>query len=56
MQYSIVNYSELENYAFRIDAEYYHPIFLEEDKRINKYFSRPLGEMSFITDGQHGLP
>lgn len=37
MQYSIVNYSELDNIAFRIDAEFYHPLFIKFQKFLEKF-------------------
>ena len=55
MQYSVVNYKTVkENSDFRIDADYYHPIYLREDSLVAKFKKIPLSEFSFITDGQHG--
>lgn len=39
MQYSIVNLSEVkENYDFRIDAEFYHPFYIKNSKKVNNDF------------------
>ena len=55
MQYSVVNYKSVkENSDFRIDADYYHPVYLREDYLVSKFQNVPLGEFTFITDGQHG--
>lgn len=54
MQCSIVNYSNLDTYTFRLDAEYYKPLFLYEDKKLSKFTQKYLGDIAFITDGQHG--
>lgn len=53
MQYSIVMKNQL-NEDFRLDAEYFQPIYLHEDKYVNESTSKPLGEIASITDGQHG--
>ncbi|MEW6408146.1 MAG: restriction endonuclease subunit S [Patescibacteria group bacterium] len=55
MQYSVVNYKTVkENSDFRIDAEYFHPVYLRDDLLVAKFQNMPLGEFAFITDGQHG--
>jgi len=55
MQYSVVNYKTVkENSDFRIDADYYHPVYLREDYLVAKFKNIPLSEFAFITDGQHG--
>lgn len=56
MQYSIVNLSEVkQNSDFRIDAEYYHPLFLEMEKNIKKHKYDTIGNyIDLITDGKHG--
>ncbi|HPG29525.1 MAG TPA: restriction endonuclease subunit S [bacterium] len=54
MKYSIVNFSKLETYALRIDAEYYKPQYLKDDEFVSHYQQRKLGDCTFITDGQHG--
>lgn len=53
MQISIVMKKQL-NDEFRIDAEYFQPIYLHEDKYLNTNTSVHLGDIAFITDGQHG--
>ena len=50
---SIIQKSQLEG-ATRLDAEYYQPEYLEIEERIKKLKTFVLGEISFITDGQHG--
>lgn len=38
MQYSVVNYKTVkENSDFRIDAEYYHPEFLLNEKLLRRH-------------------
>lgn len=55
MQYSVVNYKTVkENSDFRIDADYYHPVYLKQDYLVAKYKNISLSEFAFITDGQHG--
>lgn len=45
MQYSIVNYKTAkENSDFRIDADYYHSVYLKEDNLVSKYKKISLGE------------
>lgn len=39
---------------FRFDADYYKPKYLNEDHLLSKFTQIKLGEVSFITDGQHG--
>lgn len=38
----------------RLDAEYYHPKYIEVYKKIEQLENVILGNVSFITDGQHG--
>ena len=38
----------------RLDAEYYRPAFLQADSQMHQYPSIFLGDIAFITDGQHG--
>jgi restriction endonuclease S subunit len=42
------------NKEFRADAEYHQKRYLREDIQRKKYSNVPLGEIAFITDGQHG--
>jgi len=37
MQYSIVNFSNLESISFRLDAEYYKPTYIETEGSIKKH-------------------
>ena len=53
MVYSIIQKSQLEG-AQRLDAEYYQPEYLEFSKRLINLNGVPLGNVAFITDGQHG--
>jgi restriction endonuclease S subunit len=52
MQYSIVNYKTIkENFDFRIDADYYMPIFLSNEQKIHNTKWKKLNEISKkITD------
>ncbi len=56
MQHSIVRYENevLNSIDFRLDAEFYKPEYLKEDKLKRKYKQIILGDIAFITDGQHG--
>ncbi|MGA3285535.1 MAG: hypothetical protein ABSD57_13895 [Verrucomicrobiota bacterium] len=40
--------------ASRLDAEYYQPIYLRERKRLHALPRIRLGQIAFVTDGQHG--
>ncbi len=51
--YSIIRKSQLEG-ALRLDAEYYQPEYLEFSKNLLRIGEVPLGDLAFITDGQHG--
>jgi Restriction endonuclease S subunits len=53
MQYSIVMKKQL-NDEFRLDAEYFQPIYLHQDKYVNLMTLKQLGQIAYITDGQHG--
>lgn len=48
-----IKYSAL-NSEIRYEAEYYRKRFLMEDKERLRYKNIGLGEIAFITDGQHG--
>src|SRR6266849_2451 len=48
-----VRSSSLED-AVRFDAEYYRPAYLEFAEELKRIHSYPLGDLAFITDGQHG--
>ena len=51
MNYTNISY---ENSVKRIDAEYFKKKYLKEDTFRNKYSNLYLGNVAFITDGQHG--
>ncbi len=53
ISYSIIQKSQLEG-AHRLDAEYYQPEYLEFSKKLVNVGEILLGEIAFITDGQHG--
>lgn len=53
--YSIIQKSQLEG-ANRLDAEYYQPEYLENAKRLGSFSTVKLGDIAFITDGEHGSP
>ena len=53
MQYSIVKKSNLENIAFRLDSEYYHPDNLNLYNRLLSIRHKRIGEIAFVTDGIH---
>lgn len=38
----------------RVDAEYFRKRYIAEDAQISRHEVQPLGELAFITDGQHG--
>jgi len=46
--------ARLCNSVFRFDAQYFQKKYLKEDESIAKYPIRLLGDIAFITDGQHG--
>ena len=53
MQYSIVNYITVKrNSDFRIDAEYYHPVNLKNDKllqKFNSFYIKDIADIKFGT-------
>jgi len=53
MQYSIINYSNLEKNSIRFDPEYYHPQNLKLLKRLKSMPNQAIGEFSYVTDGIH---
>jgi len=53
MQYSIINYSNLEKTSIRFDPEYYHPQNLKLLKRLKSIPHDSIGEFSYVTDGIH---
>jgi len=55
MNFSIIKKSELEG-ALRIDAEYYQLEYLELNQKLVSIAHVKLGEIAFITDGEHGSP
>ena len=42
------------NEEFRIDSEYYKQKYLKEDREIKQFHKKTIGELAFVTDGQHG--
>ncbi|HUV42368.1 MAG TPA: restriction endonuclease subunit S [Patescibacteria group bacterium] len=54
MVFSIIKKSQLEG-ANRLDAEYYQPEYLEKIKKLQSSTVR-LGDIAYITDGEHGSP
>jgi restriction endonuclease S subunit len=55
MQYSVVNYKTVkENSDFRIDTEYFHPLYLKLDQEFLNYDTKAIGEFAYVTDGEHG--
>lgn len=44
----------LENSVFRIDSQYFKKQYLLDELNVHKYPVKYLGELAFITDGQHG--
>ncbi len=53
--YSIIQKSQLEG-ANRLDAEYYQPEYLRLIKQLRLVPHVRLGEIAYITDGEHGSP
>ncbi|MCI5130472.1 MAG: restriction endonuclease subunit S [Candidatus Electrothrix sp. EH2] len=55
MEFSIVNFSAVTAQAdIRFDADYYKPKYLEEEKQVKSHQVVFIGDVAFITDGQHG--
>ena len=50
--FSTIKKSELEG-SLRIDAEYYQPEYLESKNILSRFETRPLSELSKISDGNH---
>lgn len=53
--YSIIQKSQLEG-AQRTDAEYYQPEYLRKIEVLNSVQTYRLGEIAYVTDGEHGSP
>jgi len=53
--HSIIQKSQLEG-ASRLDAEYYQPEYLERMKKLKLLPTGKLGDVAYITDGEHGSP
>lgn len=53
MEYSIVNYSELENETGRLDAEYYHPRNLKLLEILSSKKCKKIADFAWVTDGIH---
>src|SRR3990167_4485320 len=53
MQYSVVNYKDLERGSLRFDSEYYHPQNLLLLKRLKLKKHSQIGNFAFVTDGIH---
>jgi len=56
LEASEINFSQttLENQVFRIDSQYFRKQYLLDDLNIHKFPIERLGNLAFITDGQHG--
>lgn len=56
LEVSEINYKSIifENVAFRIDSEYFKKEYLKEDCLRKKHKNIILGQIAYITDGQHG--
>jgi len=53
--YSVIQKNQLER-AHRLDAEYYQPEYLKRMKRLKLFSTVKLGDIAYITDGEHGSP
>jgi len=53
MQYSIVNYRDLEKGSLRFDSEYYHPQNLLLLQTLKSKSHNQIGDFAFVTDGIH---
>lgn len=56
LEISVLDYSKtfIDNSVKRFDAEYFKKEYLKEDNLRSKIKNKYLGDISFITDGQHG--
>jgi restriction endonuclease S subunit len=53
MQYSVVNYKNLEQGSLRFDSEHYHPTNLFLLQTLKKKNHAQIGDFAFVTDGIH---
>ena len=53
MQYSVINFSKLENIALRFDSEYYHPYNLKLYSKLLSINHKKIYEFAHVTDGIH---
>jgi len=56
LKYSIVNYKNVRAMTldFRLDADYFRPKYLKEDRQRRHVGNIIIGEFCYVTDGQHG--
>ncbi len=56
MQHSIVNYKNVRRITsdFRLDADYFSPKYLKEDRQRKHFKNISIGDFCYVTDGQHG--
>lgn len=54
MQVSVINRSKLHERLFRLDPDYYSPIFLYFERKIKEKRYKYISEICYVTDGEHG--
>ena len=56
MEYSIINYRNVRTITndFRIDADYFRPRYLKEDRQRAHFKNINIEDFAYVTDGQHG--
>jgi hypothetical protein len=51
-EWSVSRYSELTD-DLRVDADYYRPLYLAQEKRLNTLNPKPLSALAYVGDGNH---
>ena len=54
MKYSIVQKAKISQEDIRIDPEFYHPLYLELERKLSKKNNLPLGGLCYLYDGPFG--
>ena len=54
MQYSIVQKAKISQEDIRLDPEFYHPLYLDLERKLSKKNNLPLGDLCYLYDGPFG--
>jgi restriction endonuclease S subunit len=54
VQYSIVQKAKISQEDIRLDPEFYHPLYLDLERKLSKKNNLPLGDLCYLYDGPFG--